>query len=234
MKNRDNRLYANKIDYLMDTNKASDVFSGHNKYQTIMFIIIIIFVIILITCLFGKFLGLNSHFQKILATVNKITASMKSLLPAALPATAQAATITHGDVDLHTDYFDIFLYAIQIMIIMGVLSAIIWLCIQIWNCINTRNLGKLQEKLSFMKFLYADKTELYFWFMSNSMTWSIYLGSVYDNPEEIVAEGQFLDGDIVLFKGCVFDFLTIQWTNISLSQHNLDLWLPLSLPVSLT
>ena len=33
MKNTDNRLYANKIDYLTDTNEASDVFSGHNKYQ---------------------------------------------------------------------------------------------------------------------------------------------------------------------------------------------------------
>ena len=43
MKNRDNRLYASKIDYLMDTNEASDVFSGHNKYQTILFIVVIIF-----------------------------------------------------------------------------------------------------------------------------------------------------------------------------------------------
>ena len=42
------------------------------------------------------------------------------------------------------------------------------------------------------------------------MTCSIYLGSVYDNPEGIVAEGQFLNGDIILYKGCVFDFLTIQ------------------------
>ena len=41
MKNRDNRLYANKIDYLMDTNEASDVFSGHNKYQTMLFIVLI-------------------------------------------------------------------------------------------------------------------------------------------------------------------------------------------------
>ena len=59
MKNRDNRLYANKIDYMMDTNDASDVFSDHNKYQTILFILIFIFVIILIICLFGKFLGLS-------------------------------------------------------------------------------------------------------------------------------------------------------------------------------
>ena len=77
--------------YMMDTNDASDVFSGHNKYQTILFILIFIFIVILIICLFGKFLGLNSHFQKILATVNKITASIKTLLPATLPAVTQAA-----------------------------------------------------------------------------------------------------------------------------------------------
>ena len=117
MKNRDNRLYANKIDYLMDTNDTSNIFSRHNKYQTILFIGIIIFVIMLIVCLFGKFLGLNSHFQNILATINKITASIKILLPAALPATVQAATITHGDVSLHIDYFEILLYAIQIIIV---------------------------------------------------------------------------------------------------------------------
>ena len=58
-----------------------------------------------------------------------------------------------------------------------------WLCIQFWNCINTRNLGKLQEKLTFMKFLYADKTDLYMQFMSNYMTWTVYLGSVYDNQK---------------------------------------------------
>ena len=46
MKNRHNRLYTNKIDYLMDTNDVSDVFSGHNKYQTILFLIISIIVII--------------------------------------------------------------------------------------------------------------------------------------------------------------------------------------------
>ena len=234
MKNRDKRIYANKIDYMMDTYDASDVFSGHNKYQTILFILIFIFVVILIICLFGKFLGLNSHFQKILATVNKITASIKTLLPATLPAVTQAATITHDDVELHMGNFDILIYAIQIMIVMAILIATIWLCIQFWNCVNTRNLGRLQEKLTFMKFLYADKTDLYMQFMSNYMTWSVYLGSVYDNPEGIEAVGQFLNDDITLYKGCVFDFLTIQWDNVNLSQYDLDLWLPSSLPVSLT
>ena len=65
-------------------------------------------------------MGLNSHFQNILATINKITASIKTLLPAALPATVQAATFTHGDVNLHMDYFEILLYAIEIITVMGV------------------------------------------------------------------------------------------------------------------
>ena len=112
-----------------------------------------------ITCIIWQIFGLNSHFQNILATINKITASIKTLLPAALPATVQAATITHGDVSLHIDYFEILLYAIQIMIVIGVLYAIVWFIVQIWNCVNTRNLGNLQEKLSFMKFLYADNAQ---------------------------------------------------------------------------
>ena len=118
MKNRDNRIYANKTDYMMDTNDASDVFSGHNKYQTILFVLIFIFVVILIICLFGKSLGLNSHFQKILATVNKITASIKTLLPVTLPAVTQAAAVTHDDVELQIDNFDIYMIVMAILIVL--------------------------------------------------------------------------------------------------------------------
>ena len=230
MENRDNRIYANKIDYMMDTNDASDVFSGHNKYQTILFILIFLFIVILIICIFGKYLGLNSHFQKILATVNKITASIKTLLPATLPAVTQAASISNEDVELKINNIDILIYAIQIIIIMAIFIVTVRICMHIWNCINTRNLGRLQEKLTFMKFLYADKTDLYMQFMSNYMTWSVYLGSVYDNPEGIEAVGQFLNDDITLYTGCVFDFLTIQWDNVSLSQHDLDFMVTIKPP----
>ena len=64
-------------------------------------------------------------------TNNKqITASIKTLLPAALPATAQAATITHGDVSLHINYFEILLYALEIITVMGVLYAILWFLVK--------------------------------------------------------------------------------------------------------
>ena len=46
--------------------------------------------------------------------------------------------------------------------------------------------------------------------------------------------GQFVKGDVTLFKGCMFDYLTIHWDNVNLSHHDLDLWLSSSLPVPLT
>ena len=65
---------------------------------------------------------------------------------------------------------------------MIIFSTFIWTCIQTWNCINTRNLGKLYEKSNVLQFLYTDKLN-FILFMSNYMTWTIYLGLVHDNPE---------------------------------------------------
>ena len=37
------------------------------------------------------------------------------------------------------------------------------------------------------------------------------------------AIGQLVDGDVILCEGCVFDYLTIKWDNVILSQPDLDL-----------
>ena len=80
---------------------------------------------------FYNMLGLNSYFQKILITVNKITVSINILLHILLPATTQAATSPHGEAELHVNYSDLFMYLIQIIIIMVVFSTIVWIRIQI-------------------------------------------------------------------------------------------------------
>ena len=46
------------------------------------------------------------------------------------------------------------------------------------------------------------------------------------------AIGHLVDGDVILCEGCVFDYLTIQWDNVNLSQQDLDLWSPSS-PLSI-
>ena len=66
------------------------------------------------------------------------------------------------------------------------------------------------------------------------MTWSVYLGSICDSPGRIKVTGHFVNGDVTLCKGCVFDYLTIQWDNINLSLYGLDLKFPSNHPVSLT
>ena len=48
------------------------------------------------------------------------------------------------------------------IIIMVKFSTFIWICIQTWNCINTRNLGKLYEKSNVLQFLYTDKLNFIF------------------------------------------------------------------------
>ena len=35
----------------------------------------------------------------------------------------------------------------------------------------------------------------------------------------IKAIGQFVNGDVILCEGCVFDYLTIRWYNVNLSQN---------------
>ena len=52
--------------------------------------------------------------------------------------------------------------------------------------------------------------------------------------KELKQIGQFVNGDVTLCEGCVFDYLTIQWDYVNLSQFDLDLWLSSSLPVFLT
>ena len=63
---------------------------------------------------------------------------------------------------------------------MIIFSTFIWICIQTWNCIYKRNLDKLYEKPNVLQFLYTDKLN-FILFMSNYMTWTIYLGLVYNN-----------------------------------------------------
>ena len=48
--------------------------------------------------------------------------------------------------------------------------------------------------------LHADKTDFYLQFMSNYMTWSVYLGSICDNPGRIDVKGQFVNGDVTYAK----------------------------------
>ena len=54
MSNRKERMYARKVDYLIDMNETNGIFSGHYEIQTILFLVTIIFVTMLTICHFGK------------------------------------------------------------------------------------------------------------------------------------------------------------------------------------
>ena len=85
---------------------------------------------------FWKYVGTKFLFSENINNCEQNYTSINTLLSILLPATTQAATITHGNTKLHENYSDLLIYMIQIIIIMVVFSTIVWKCIQIWNCIN--------------------------------------------------------------------------------------------------
>ena len=54
------------------------------------------------------------------------------------------ATITHGDAKLYINYFlFLLMHILQVIITMIIFGIILGICIQILNCINTRNVWKI-------------------------------------------------------------------------------------------
>ena len=70
IRNRNEMFYARKDDYLIDMNETNNIFSGHYEIQTILFLVIIIFVIMLTAYHFGNILELKLLFSKNAHNIN--------------------------------------------------------------------------------------------------------------------------------------------------------------------
>ena len=55
-------------------------------------------------------------------------------------------------------------------------------------------------KITIRQFLYAHKTDCYLQFMSNYMTWSVYLGSICGSPGRIKVTGQLVNDNVTYVK----------------------------------
>ena len=114
MRNRRERQYVGKDDSMTDMKnitETSDIFSGHYEIQIILFLTLIV-VTMHTTYHFGTILESNSYLQNMVINLNFINL-------------CNAATITHGDVKLHIDYFDLLLYFLQVIITMIIFGIIL-------------------------------------------------------------------------------------------------------------
>ena len=64
------------------------------------------------------------------------------------------------------------------------------------------------------------------------MTQSIYLGTIFGEPEDILCEGQFVVETIFLDQKPTYDFIDFSWNTIALSLKDLDLPMPKTLQIS--
>ena len=79
-----------------------------------------------------------------------------------------------------------------------------------------------------------DKTNIYLQFsdFTTGECTSLYLGTIFGNPEDIYVCGQFVAGRISLDRNFPFDFVTLKWDTIVLSLIDLDLPMPTTLQIS--
>ena len=64
MRNRKERMYASKTDYLIDINETNDIISGNYEIQTILLTVTITFVIMLTAYHFGNIFGTEFLFSE--------------------------------------------------------------------------------------------------------------------------------------------------------------------------
>ena len=115
MRYRKERQYVGKDDSMTDMTditETSDIFSGHYEIQIILFLVTVIVVTMHTTYHFGIILESNSYLQNMVKTLNFINL-------------CNAATITHGDANLHINYFDLLMYILQVIITMIIFGIII-------------------------------------------------------------------------------------------------------------
>ena len=58
-------------------------------------------------------------------------------------------------------------------------------------------------------------------FTTNKLV-NLYLGTIFENPEDIYCEGQFVAGRIFLDQKPTYDFIDLKWDTIALSLKDLD------------
>ena len=79
-----------------------------------------------------------------------------------------------------------------------------------------------------------DKTNIYLQFsdFTTGECASLYLGTIFGNPEDIYVCGQFVAGRISLDRKFPFDFINLKWDTLVSSLIDLDLPMPTTLQIS--
>ena len=104
----------------------------------------------------------------------------------------------------------------------------------LFDYLNTKFLNINPTGLTYLRSLSMDKTNIYLQFsdFTTGECANLYLGTIFDNPEDIHVCGQFVTGKISLDKKSPFDFITLKWDTIVLSLKDLDLPMPTTLQIS--
>ena len=105
---------------------------------------------------------------------------------------------------------------IQILLIVMTLIFTCYLLIKLilwtYDYLNTKYLSISSNGLTYLKALIMDKTNIYLHLYDFTMSDSVnlYMGTIFENPEDIDCEGQFVAGRIALNQQPSYDFIDLK------------------------
>ena len=132
----------------------------------------------------------------------------------------------------------LYLKLIQMVLIVMTLTFTCYLLFKLtlwtYDYLNTKYLHIGSTRLTHMKTLTMEKTNIYLQLYDFTTCHSVnlYLGTIFGNPGDIYCEGKFVVGRIFLDQKPSYDFIDLKWDTIVLSLKDLDLPMPETLQIS--
>ncbi|MCG8430615.1 MAG: hypothetical protein MJA29_05550, partial [Candidatus Omnitrophica bacterium] len=235
MQNVEERRYATKEDYALAMFDMKNWFSNKSPNYILGFMVIASFLTVIVTIglvyLAMKVFGLKIKFGRMNGHLAKIMMGSMLKLPI-----SEARKLNHATTSIVLD--NTILMSV-ILKLTGILLSI-WLLYKILKYLRQyfgiHYLDTTNSKLSVFQNLISDKTDIYMQLTQTfgRVTSMIYLGTIFGNPEDILAKENILKfDDIKLHKNWRYDYLQVLWHRYKFELRGLSLNLPMDITIPL-
>ena len=123
------------------------------------------------------------------------------------------------------EMFDLKVLQLVLIVVASTLTCYLFIRMTLWifDYLNTKFLNINSTGLTYLSSLTVDKTNIYLQLsdFNTGECASLYLGTIFGNPEDIYVYGQFVAGRISLDKKFPFDFTTLKWGHNSFKSDRL-------------
>ena len=240
MQNPLQKLYVDMADKSIDLQDPSEYFNSKPLigFAIIAGVVTIILVIIIIPYVL-KATGVDIKLQSLGATVGKLATTMHGLqkLPKGVSDDGRTQpTNVEIQIDNLMDFMLLFVQIAGVVLIIYYLVRWTHRGIRaVYHFVKAYSLNDVQIVNTWWKHFSFDRTDIYLQLVNRNIRYSIevYIGFYFGNPEDLIIQGEFSPGDLLLESYCVYDLLILDWHNCEMYFNNCNLQLPQQIQVGI-